>query len=39
MRSYTVETVVNNVVVDVMTVELTIEQVRRLESDKNFIVK
>lgn len=39
MRSYTVETVVNNVVVDVMTVELTIEQVRRLESDKSFIVK
>lgn len=39
MRSYTVETIVNNIVVDVMTVELTIEQVRRLESDKNFIVK
>lgn len=39
MKSYTVKTVVNNVVVDVMTVELTIEQVRRLESDKNFIVK
>lgn len=39
MRTYTVETVVNNVVVDTMTVELTIEQVRRLENDKNFIVK
>lgn len=39
MRTYTVETIVDNVIVDIMTVELTIEQVRRLESDKSFIVK